>query len=202
MWPFKKKKGINLAPGEGMKFALHAAWRRGKDEVAIMTEKGPILLNDKSECIVEIRGDNIEPIKFQLVPDFRNKVINLVEIIDPNVKYDEKRRLVLTGMEMREINILDEIMKQDELKANRYKKDIEKRKLFRNIVTVAGLILFTLDMYIFATEQETIRYINLMIVIPLIYSIYLIWKSYDELIDTYKRYEDSRQKTFGLVKDK
>ena len=88
MWPSKKKekKGITLAPGESMEIGFAASWRRDKDEVAIMTDSGPIVLDGKNELFIEVTADNINPIRLQVVPDFNNKTINLVEVIDPSTK--------------------------------------------------------------------------------------------------------------------
>ncbi len=210
MWPSKKreKKGIKLAPGESMEIGFTTSWRRDKDEVIIMTDNGPIVLDGKSELFVEISADKIDPIRLQVVPDFKNKTINFVEIIDPNDKKklidEDGPRLKFAGstiIKERGITLGDHLKSWDQ-NMEQFEKIINRSKKTRNISIPIGIILFSWHSYSFITGNTTFRYINLMVAILVLYVIYYLWSSHKRLYNDYLQYKDFREKTFGVVKEK
>jgi len=210
MWPFKKKqkKGITLAPGESMEIGFATLWRKDKNEVEIMTNDGPIVLDGKNELFIEIAADNIDPIKIQVIPDFKNKTINFVEVIDPNVKkkFPDKDgpRLTFAGstvIKEKCMTISDRLKNWDQ-NMERYEKLVNRSKKVRNIFIPIGIILFFWHSYLFIINSDMFRYINLTISILLPYMIYRIWNSHKKLYEDYLQQKDLREKSFGIVKEK
>ena len=150
MWPSKKKekKGIKLAPGESMEIGFATSWRRDKDEVIIMTDSGPIVLDGKNELFIEVTANNIDPIRLQVVPDFKNKTINFVEVIDPNTKKKfpdrDSPRLTFAGstiIKEKDMTISDYLKNWDK-NMEEFEKLVKRSKLIRNIFVPANIILF------------------------------------------------------------
>jgi hypothetical protein len=210
MWPSRKKenKGIKLAPGESMEIGFAASWRRDRDEVLIMTDDGPIVLDGKNELFIEISADNIDPIKVQVVPDFKKKTINLVEIIDPNAekKFPDKDgpSLAFAGstiIKERCMTISDYLKNWDQ-NMERSEKVVKRSKIIRNIFIPVNVILFFWNLYLFMTNSDMFRYVNLILAILCIYMIYYIWNSHKKLYRYYLEYKDLREKSFGVVKER
>lgn len=209
MWPYKKKEknGIKLAPGESMEIGFATSWRKDKDEVVIMTGDGPVVLDGKNELFIEVTAYNIDPIKLQVVPDFNNKTINFVEVIDPNVKkkFPDKDgpRLTFAGSTI----IKERCMTRDYLKnwdqnMEKFEKSVKRYKRMRNIFIPVYIILFFWHSYSFMTNSNMFRYVNLVVAIVCLYMIYYISNSYRKLYKDYLQYKDLREKSFGVVKEK
>lgn len=209
MWPSKKKekKGIKLAPGESMEIGFATSWRRDKDEVAIMTDSGPIVLDGKNELFIEVVADNIDPIRVKVVPDFKNKTINFVEVIDPNVKKkfpdNDGLKLAFAGGIVKERGMdLSDYLKNWDQNMERFEKLVNRSKKVRNIFVPANIILFFWCSYSFMTNSNMFRYINLSLATLSLYMIYYISNSHKKLYKDYLQYKDLREKSFGVVKEK
>ena len=206
MWPYKKKekKGIRLAPGASMKIGFATSWRRDRDEVIIMTDSGPIVLDGKRELFIEIRAENIDPIKIQVVPDFKNKIINLVEVIDPNVKkkFSDKDgpRLVFAGSE-RGI-FLGDYLKNWDQDIEKFEKLVKGSKRIRDVFIPVNIILCSWNLYSFITKNDMMRYLNLSAAIISGFVIFYLWNSYKKFYRNYKYYKELREKLFEVVKEK
>jgi len=210
MWPSKKKekKGIKLAPGESMEIGFAASWRRDKDEVVIMTDAGPIVLDGKNELFIEVGGDNIDPIKVQVVPDFKKRTINLVEVIDPNAenKFPDKEgpRFRFAGstiIKERSMTISDYLNNWDR-QMEQFEKVIKRSKIIRNIIIPINIIACIVNFYLFITKSDLFRYINLALAILCVYMVYYVWNSHKKIYKEYLEYKELIEKSFGLVKEK
>jgi hypothetical protein len=210
MWSFKKKekKGIKLAAGKSMEIGFAASWSRDKDEVLIMTDAGPVILDGKNELFIEIGAENIDPIKLQVVPDFKKRVINLVEVIDPNSKRKfpdrEGPRLTFAGstiIKERSLTIGD-YLKDLDRDVKRLEKITNRSKIIRNIVIPLNVVLFFMNSYLFITNRDIFRYINLFVAIMCICVIYYLWISHKKVYNLYLEYQDLNKKSFEIVKEK
>ena len=212
MWPSKKKKseekhGISLSPGQSIEIGFAASWNIYKDEVVIMTGDGPIVLDGKNELFIEVTADNIDPVRLQVIPDFENKIINFVEVIDPNVKKkfsdQDGPRLAFAGSTMakeRDVTFGD-YLKNWGQNMEKYEKLVKRSKIMRNIFVPANVILFFWHSYAFMTTDSMFRYINLSLVILSVCMIYYISNSHKKLYKDYLQYKDLREKSFGVVKE-
>ncbi len=206
MWP-KKKKGIRLTPGESMEINFLTSWRRDKEEVFIITEKGQIILDRNSELFIEVTADNIDPVKMQVIPDFKKRVLNLVEIIDPNEKKKFKNqtgpKLSFSGSMLKERSInFDDYLKQRDNNIKTLEKMVNRSKWIRNIFIPLNILLFFWNFYLFLTNSNNSRYINLGVIIFIVCMIYYIYNSHKKLYEHHKKYKETREQTFGLVKEK
>lgn len=207
MRPFKKKKGVTLSPGESMELEFLTQWRRDKDEVVIMTNDGPILLDGKNELFINVAADNMDPIKLQIVPDFKNKVLNFVEIIDPNApkkfKDTNSPRLTFTGDMVKERNIsFGDYLKEWDNDIETIGKNVKNYRRLRNIFVPINILLVFYNLYIFTVSVNTTRYINLAVGIFSTYMVYYIWNTDKKYHNSYKQYKEMREKAFGIVKNK
>ena len=209
MWPPKKKekRGIKLAPGESMEIGFATSWRRDKDEVMIMTDSGPIVLDGKNELFIEITAENIDPIKVQVVPDFKNKTINLIEVIDPTVKkkFPDKDGPILrfAGSVVKERGIsLGDYLKQLDRNMETYEKSIKRSKLIRNIFIPVNIILCLWNSYSFMTKSDIMRYLNLFAAFLSAFVIFYVWNSHKKFYQNYKQYKELRDRSFEVVKNK
>jgi len=206
MWPFKRKKGITLAPGESMELGFLTQWRRDKNEVIIMTKNGPILLDGKNELFISVTADNMDPIKLQIVPDFKNKVLNFVEIIDPNApkKFTDANspRLTFTGSMVKEKSIsFGDYLKEWDGDLERIEKNVKTYRRLRNIFIPINILLALYNLYLFTVSTNTARYINLAVGIFSTYMIYYLWKTDKRYHSGYKKYKEMRENAFGIVKN-
>ena len=209
MWPSKKKdkKEITLAPGECMEIGFATSWRRDKDEVVIMTDNGPIVLDGNNELFIEIAAENIDPIKVQVIPDFKNKTINLVEVIDPSAKKKfldkEGPRLTFAGSIVKERGMtLGDYLKNWDQNMEKYEKLVKRSKQTRNIFVPANIILCVWNFYNFITKTDGMRYFNLFAAVLSGFMIFYVWNSHRKFHDEYKQYKELRDKSFEVVKNK
>lgn len=206
MWP-KKKKGVKLSPGECMEINFLTSWRRDKEEVFIITEKGQIILGRHSELFVEVTADNIDPVKLQVIPDFKKKVLNFVEIIDPNEKKKFKNqtgpKLTFAGRIIKESDMsFGDYLKQWDNNVKDIEKMVNSSKWIRNIFIPLNILLSFWNFYLFLTNSNDSRYINLGVTIFTVYMIYYIYNSHRKLYGDYKKYKETREQAFGVVKEK
>lgn len=208
MWRlFKKKKEITLPPGGKIELELTTEWRPNKREVVILTDKGPITLNEKSELFLEINANNTYPVKIQIIPDFKNRKLNFVEIIDPNIKQDKnKGKIIFVGVSDKPKHAyasLDEFLKRWDEEIEAIDKIIKKYEKRRYIFTILNIILIFFNAIMFVTNSGSLwRYLNLFAIIISAYAICHLWNSSKKLRKDFKEHKELREKSFGLVKDK
>lgn len=210
MWSSKKKerKGIKLVPGESMEIGFSTLWREDKDEVVIMTDSEQIVLDGKNELFIEVSADNIDPVKLQAVPDFKNKTINFIEVIDPDIKkkFSDKDgpRLTFAGstvIKQRGMTLGDYLKIWDR-ELEQFEKLVKRSKKVRNIFVPVNIILFFWNLYIFMKNSDMFRYVNLLLAIVCLFISYYIWNSHKKFYKAYLQYKDLREKSFGIVKEK
>lgn len=206
---FKKDKGIIIPPGGSIGLEIVTAWRKDKSEVAIMTDKGPVILDGKNELFIRVAADNIDTIKLQVVPDFKNRVLTFIEVLDPNVKSsgkENKARIAFSGMKLiKETNIsLIQHLELLDKDMEKLDKSLKRYKNMRNIVIVANATAFFVNLYGFVTKTETDiwRLANLFFVFVAIFIIYFYWNSYKKLSREYKKYQGLREEIFSTVKER
>ncbi len=88
---FKKDKGIIIPAGGSIGLEFITSWRNDINEVTIMTDNGPIVLDGKNELYINVSADDANTIKLQVIPDFKNRVLNFVEVLDPNDKVEDDK---------------------------------------------------------------------------------------------------------------
>lgn len=206
MWPSKKKekKGIILAPGESMEINFLTSWRRDRNEVVILTDNGPIVLNEKNELFIEVKADNIDPIKVQVIPDFKNRTINIVEIIDPDFKQKFSTngpRLEFSGGVIKERGMsFGDILKHMDKNIKEYDRIIKRSKWTRNIFIPLNFILVLWNLYLFI-KSDMKSYLNILAMAISLFVIYYIYISHKKIYKSYVQYKDLRDKGFEIVKD-
>lgn len=208
MWPIKKKKNITISPGEMIEFVFKTAWRTDKDEMAIITKDGPIILDGNNELFIEITADNINSIRLQVIPDFKNKILNLIEVIDCNStkKFDGDPKLIFAGVKRiisdEDSNVyIDEYLDTWDEDIEKYGKKIKRNKRVRDIIIPFLAITTFWNAYMFMTKDDTLRYLNLILIFVAIYAAYMMWNLHDKICKDYKEYKDLREKAFGTVKE-
>lgn len=207
MWSFKKKKGATLPPGGSIEIEFATAWRPDKREVVVMTERGPITLNEKSEFFIELTGDNIEPLRIRVTPDFKNRKLDFVEIIDPNIKskdIENKGRVTFTGANMsKDMPIsIDKYLKRWDENIEKTGNTIKKYERRKYIFTALGIIMILFSTYALIIGNGSLRYINLLAITITGYTIYRLWGLNRKLCKDYDEYKKLREESFGVVKEK
>lgn len=200
MWPFKnkEKKITKLSPGEDMKIGFTTLWRRDKDEVTITTDSGPIVLDGKNELFIIVTAENIDPIKIQMVPDFKNKTISLVEVIDLNVKKKFPDKDGFAGSVINERGIY---LKNWDQNMEKFEKLIKRSKRIRDIFVPINIILFFWNSYVFVTNNDNTRYLSLFGAILSLCLIYYALNSHRKLYKDYIQYKEYKDNMFGIVKN-
>ena len=207
MWQFKKKKGITLAPGESMAMEVLTQWRSDKNEVVIMTKEGPILLGENNELFISVKADNMDPVKLQVVPDFKNKVLNFVEIIDPNApkKFtgENSPKFAITRCVPKERRLtISDYLKEWDNDIEKFGKGAKSFRRIRNILGPINILLAILNLYLFTTITNTERYINLVVGLFAICVVYFLWNTDKKYHDDLKEFKEMRENAFGIVKNK
>lgn len=96
----KGYKKFNLAPGQSAIFGFHVLWAKGKDEVTLSIGNDKVILTGKEDFRLVVSADNIDPLVVRIVPDFRNRKLDLIEVIDANNKTANKgQKIVLQRFE-------------------------------------------------------------------------------------------------------
>ncbi len=205
MWPFKSgdKRDIIFNPRESIELNFLTAWRIKKNEVMIITDKGQMVLDQHSELIIQLQRNNIDPIKLKVVPDFKNKVLNFVEIIDPNEKRKPNDPSIFSGsiINERKMNFEDYL----EI-SGKYQKKIEKIlirfKWTRNIIIPINLLLALWNFYSFFISADKTRYINLIVGIFQLFCAYYFWNRYNKYHKDFEEYKEVKEKIFGIVRER
>lgn len=207
MWSPKKRKGITLPSGKSIEIGFTTAWRRDKDEVVIITEDGKIVLDGKNELFLEISASNVDPIKVQIVPDFKNRVLNFVEVIDINAQQktgENKGKISLAGISSskEEAVTIGEYLKNWDEDIEKFGKHLKDHGRSTKIFVTLEIALIFFNLYLFITENGLSRYLNLIIVIFLGFLTYNSWSKHRKLCKDYNAYKDMRSRAFEVVKDK
>lgn len=207
MWPIKKKKGIRISPGESIAMEFLTQWRSDKKEVVIMTEEGPILLNDKSELFINLQADDMDPVKIQVVPDFKNKILNFVEIIDPNTpkKFADTNgpKFAITRGIIKERHLtINDVLKDWDNDIEKFGKNVKNYRIIRNIFIPLNIFLAIWNLYQFITIDNIGRYINLIVGIFSICVVFFIWITDKKHHDALEKYKEDRENAFGIAKNK
>ncbi len=203
MWPSKKKKEHTMHFEKCLEIEFSTTWTPGKKEVVIITNNGPIKLNDKSEFFIEISSDRTHPLKMQIVPDFDNRKLNFFEIIDTAIKQDDKKGIIKfegVRIENRTISIGEYLKNWDERiedLGNKLKK-YEKRK---NILTIILFITTFINIYLAIINSGILRYINIIAAIVGTYTIYNLWNLTKKTHEDYEEIKKLREEAFEVVKD-
>ncbi len=210
MWnPFKKKKGETILPGESIEFDFMTVWKRDKREVSIMTEEGPIVLRDgdNGKLFINLSGKNVKPLKIEVVPDFNNKKLNFIEILDPsseNINSHKGEFSFIAGDEPHNDDYVSLDKYADTLDRNIENLDnlLEKTRKNKNLLTKILCVLVIINTYILVTYLNTMRYINLAAIIVCIYTCFYLHRSYKKMYVTYEKYKESRSRMFETIKEK
>ena len=204
MWSYKKKKGIDF-PSGNIEFEFVSSWRHDKREVAVMTENCTVILNEKNKFFMEISGENLNPVKIQIVPDFKNRKLNFIEIIDANIATDNSKgkiSFIDTNSPTRNVVSPGEYLKRYNENLDKFGKEMKRGKRTRNIITLASTIFFFFNLYLFTTNSWPLRYISLVSMVILAYAIYHLWKSYKGAYKEYENCKEMQDQIFGTVKEK
>lgn len=211
MWPFNNKvenKGFTLAPGESVDIGFYVSWRVDKNEALIVTDRGSAIVDENSEIFIEIDGDNIGTAKFQIVPDFKNRVLDLVEVIDIDgmANIDDKKRstgkdgpILTFGNTINERYVsFDDYVKHWDQVMEKLKKIVKRSKWIRNILIPASVASFILSLYDLMTGGNV--YINIFTMVVSICMIYYILNLYKRSLKEYVKYDEYKGNIFGIVK--
>ncbi len=217
MWnPFRKKKIITTFPEEcmeGVEFNFNTLWEMNRREVTIITDKGPIILRENSgtKFFIEVSGDNINPLKLEVIPDFNNKTLNFVEIVDPNAKLDDVNKGNISFVhESKHIDMLpsEYLNMSIDKYANTRNKDMDIEKMIRrtkrrrNIFLIMFTILSIINVYVFTITDDISRYINIIAILACILASIYSWNSYKKMYETYEKYKELRSQMFEIVREK
>lgn len=206
MWPYKKDKGISIPPGKSVEIGFGVEWKRGKDEVVIISDKERFVLNGKNELFLEVTCDNADPVKVQIVPDFKKRVINVVEVInisDKQTSDKNKGKISFVGMDTsKDTNIsIGELLKRWDESIEMFDKRIRGYKRRRNVFMTFAVVIAAGNMYLFTINDSPMKYLNIAAVTILAYASFRLWKSYKELIILYEEYKKDRSQVFETVKN-
>jgi hypothetical protein len=137
----------------------------------------------------------------QIVPDFKTRKLDFIEVIDPNVKIDKnKGTIMFSGYKKADESIgtslakIDEDMKRVEKELKRYKR----RKLILLSFSIF-VILFNAVLFIINTYPG--RYLNIIVIAICVYSIYRLHKFSKDMDKRYEEIKTLKDEMFGLVKD-
>lgn len=203
MWPFKKNRGISICPGENVGLEIRASWKNDKDEVMIMTEKGPVTLDGTSECFIDIKSSNANPVKIQIIPDFKKRELNFVEVLDPSIKADDKSpRLIFTGVtERRAYSPIDDIIERLDNDMTEFEMYMKRYRFIKNIIVAVAIIMIAFNIYLFIVRDDTGRYINLFSVIILSLVTYYMLNSYKRMYKNYQELKRCKDKIFETIEE-
>lgn len=205
MWPSKKDKDITLPPEKGLEIAIGVQWRKGKDEVVIITDKEKFVLNGKNELFLEITSSNAGYIKVQIIPDFKKRIIRVVEVIDinnTNATGENRGKISFAGVRESKAYIvpIDKYLKQWDENIKDLDKKIRTQKIRRNISLIVGALVASANIYLFTINKSPARYLNIVATIVIIYISFQLWKAFRDLCVTHEEFKDQRLKAFEIVK--
>jgi hypothetical protein len=207
MWPDKKDDDVTLPPGRTLEIGFGVEWRRGKNEVIITTEKEKFVLNGQNELFLEITSSNTDPIMVQIVPDFKKRTINVVEVINANATYvkgKNKGKISFAGIRpsKEDDNVsIDKYLKAWDENIESFGRRIHSYKKRRNIYTIFGIIVIIGNVYLFTINESPIKYLNAAVAIIIVYVLFRMWNSLRELGRLYEEYKEQRSKAFEVAKN-
>lgn len=207
MLPSKKDKGITLPPGQNIEIGFDVEWKKGKDEVVIMTGSERFILNGKNTLFLDVTSNSADSIRVQIIPDFRKRVINVVEVIDAKVKRVEgKDRAKLSFVGVRtskdETVSIGEILQSWDRDIEALDKRMHRYKRYRSTFVIFAAIIGIGNIYLFTVNDSPIRYFNLILTIIIIYISFRLWNSYRKLSESCDEYKKERLRAFEVIKNK
>lgn len=185
MWSFNKKdrekdkekgiKGIIIPAGGELQLPLPPT-RFDRDK-CFMRINGKEELLEESGLIAEIKVDNAAPIRIKIFPDFKNRRLEAIEIIDAedNKEYPKDGpRIQFAGISstsmdthIENIRRYTDMIEENIIESNRK----YRRKSYILIITSSIVVIFQL--YIAYIGIGMMRYINLILVMVGIAAIYI-----------------------------
>lgn len=202
MWSFgKKKKEDTISGTKSLELEFVTSWRRDRKEVEIMTNKGPFILNEKTELFLEIGTDNFNPIKVQIVPDFKTRKLNFIEVLDPNKKIDKNKGIItFSGYRKSDESIGTKIaeIEEDMKRVEKEYKRFNRRKL---LILSFSIFVILLNIVLFLINTYPGRYLNMIAIVICLYSIYCFHKVNKNVDNRYKEIKTLKNEMFGTVKD-
>lgn len=203
MWTSDKKKKEDIFSGvKNMELEFAATWRHDKKEVRIMTNEGQFILNEKTEFFVEISTDNFNPIKVQIVPDFKTRKLNFIEVLDPNVKIDEnKGTIFFSGQEKSASKSIGTYLVDLDEDIKIVEKDLKmyKRRKLILVSFSAFVILFNGALFIVNTYPG--RYLNIIAIMICLHVIYRLHRGSKDIYKRYNEIKMMKNEMFETVKD-
>jgi len=201
MWPSGKKIKEVTSVMKSMELEFVATWRRDRKEVEIMTNGVPFVLNEKTEFYIEISNEYLNPIKVQIVPDFKTRKLNFIEVLDPNAKIDKNKGIIMfSGNKDKDESIgkrLEEI-DEDMKRVDRELKTFKKRKL---ILLSFSIFVILINGALFMINTYPGRYLNMIAIAICTYSIYRFHKFSKDIDKRYYEIKVAKDEMFGTVKD-
>ena len=201
MWPSGKKIKEVTSVMKSMELEFVATWRRDRNEVEIMTNGVPFVLNEKTEFYIEISNEYLNPIKVQIVPDFKTRKLNFIEVLDPNAKIDNNKGIItFSGNKNRDESIgtrLEEI-DEDMKRVDRELKTFKRRKL---ILLSFSILVILLNIALFIIGTYPGRYLNIIAITICTYSIYRFHKFSKDIDKRYDEIKMAKDEMFGTVKE-
>jgi hypothetical protein len=206
MWTHKKDDGISLPPGRSLEIELCVEWKKDKDEVVITTDKEKFVLNGKNELFLEVTSSNACTVRVQIVPDFKKRTINIVQIMNTNVRQTADKsmgKIEFVGIDTSKDDTvhIGEFLKKWDENIETFGKRINGYKIRRNIFMIFGIMVAAGNTYMFIINNSPMRYINAAFVIVCIYLMSRLWISYRGLFRAYEEYKEQRSRAFEVAKD-
>jgi hypothetical protein len=223
MWPSKKDKWVTIPPGKSVEINFGVEWRKDKEEVVIITDNNKFVLDGKNELFLEVTSSNADSVKIQIVPDFKKRTINVIEVIDINASQttgENKGKISLVGIGpsvdmSRDVSrnvsrnvsnnntfSIDKYLEAHDENIESFGKRISGYKARRNIFMIFGALVVTGNVYLFNINTYPMRYINIAAIAIITYASVRLWYSYKDLYTTYEKYREQRSKMFEIVKNK
>lgn len=201
MWSSGKKKKEVTSVMKSMELEFVATWRRDRKEVEIMTDGGPFVLNEKTEFYIEVSNEHLNPIKIQIVPDFRTRKLDFIEVLDPNAKIDKNKGIIMfSGNKNKDESLgkrleeIDEDMKIVDRELRTFKR--------RNLILLSfSILVILLNIALFIIGTFPGRYLNIIAIAICIYSIYRFRNLSREIYRRYDEIKMAKDEMFGIVKD-
>lgn len=204
MWPSKKDEDIKIPPERTLEIGFSVEWIRGKNEVVITSGKEKFVLDGKNELYLEITSSNTDPITVQIVPDFKKRVINVVEVLNVNATHGKRKgRISFAGVRSSKDDAIsiDKYLKTWDENIETFGKRIHGYKIRRNIYVTIGTIVIIGNMYLFAINNGPMRYLNAFAVVAIMYTLFRLLNSYRGLFRVYEEYKEQRLRAFEVVKN-
>jgi hypothetical protein len=206
MWPSKKDNSIKIPPGGSIEIGFAVAWRSDKDEVIIKTDDGEIILDGKNELFLEVTANNTEGVKVQIIPDFKNRTLNVVEVIEVNdkkVNDKNKGKITFAGVSTSKDDTIsvDKHIKIYDENIEKLGKQIKNQWRSTKIIVIMNMVLIIISLDMFINENWPLRYINLISIVLSGFVVYYLWNEHRKARKIYEKYKNMRSESFELVKN-